>query len=241
MRGRVGALLLLLAVGAARAEDCGYPNDAPGRFGPYDYRDPTKDHERYLVDGAHFPAYIEELALYGFSSHRSTIQEAESPAMIGGNIDYTLYAFPNHARALHAMGVWQLKERRKEPAAFQELLNSTRLRSAECYFERGIMFVPNDGMVHLAYGAFLHKAGDLKKAATEYQRAVELMPDMPEAHYNLGLLYVDLGNYAEARDEAAIAYGAGYPLQGLRNKLARAPSSQPRKSDASTTPPSLTK
>ena len=238
MHRRVGALLFLLAVGAARAQDCGYPNDQPGRFGPHDYRDPTKDHERYLVDGAHFPTYLEELAIYGFSSHRSTIQEAESPQMIGGNIDYTLYAFPNHTRAMYAMGVWHLKQREQDPVKFRDLLNSIRMRTAECYFERAIMFVPNDAMVHLAYGAFLHKAGDLKKAAAEYQRTIELMPDMAEAHYNLGLLYVDLGDYAKARAEADIAYGAGYPLNGLRNKLARvSPASRPSATPKPSTAP----
>jgi tetratricopeptide (TPR) repeat protein len=64
----------------------------------------------------------------------------------------------------------------------------------------------------------------VKKAATEYQKTIELKPDLAEAHYNLGLLYVDLGDYAKARKEADIAYAAGYPLQGLKNKLARAPS-----------------
>jgi tetratricopeptide (TPR) repeat protein len=224
MRCLVVTLLVLLSAAAAHAQGCGYPGDEPGRFGPHNYSDPTKDKERYLVDGAHFSPYVEEMALYGFSSHRANSTEAEGQNLIGGNIDYTLYAFPNHTRALYAMGMWQLKQRKQSQLEYERMLRSTRLRTAECYFERAIMFVPNDGMVHAVYGAFLHKAGALQKAVTEYERAIELMPDNPEPHYNLGLLYVDLKNYPKAQEQAAIAYGAGYPLQGLKQKLARAQS-----------------
>jgi hypothetical protein len=51
---------------------------------------------------------------------------------------------------------------------------------------------------------------------------VELMPDSAEAHYNLGLLYVRSGEYAEARTHAGRAYALGYPLPGLRDQLDRA-------------------
>ena len=127
------------------------------------------------------------MALYGFSASRANSTEAEGQGLVGGNIDYTLYAFPNHVRALHAMGVWQLKQRKASPMQYERMLRETRLRTAECYFERAIMYVPNDGMVHAVYGAFLHKAGALQKAVTEYQRASELMPDTPEPHYTHGL------------------------------------------------------
>ena len=233
MRRCLGALLALLSFAGAHAQDCGFPGDEPGRFGPRNYNDPSLDKERFLVEGAHFTQYVEEMALYGFSASRANSTEAEGQGLVGGNIDYTLYAFPNHVRALHAMGVWQLKQRKASPMQYERMLRETRLRTAECYFERAIMYVPNDGMVHAVYGAFLHKAGALQKAVTEYQRAIELMPDNPEPHYNLGLLYVDLKDYPKAREQAAIAYGAGYPLQGLKQKLARVQSgSRPPSTDA---------
>ena len=43
-----------------------------------------------------------------------------------------------------------------------------------------------------------------------------------ELHYFLGLVLVDLKNYPEARVSAVRAYALGYPLPGLREKLARA-------------------
>jgi tetratricopeptide (TPR) repeat protein len=222
MRGLLTALLALLIAGAAYGQDCGRPGDQPGRFGPFDYRDPTKDSERYIVEVNHFTNYMEEMAIYGFSSRRAESQaEAEGFSLVGGNLDYTLYAFPNHAKALYAMGIWQLRLRNQSKGEFERLASGARVRSAECYFERAIMFTPNDGLVYAAYGAFLHKQGSLQKAVAQYQRAIELMPDSPEPHYNLGLLYVDLRDYAKASEQASIAYGIGYPLQGLRNKLAR--------------------
>jgi hypothetical protein len=48
------------------------------------------------------------------------------------------------------------------------------------------------------------------------------MPDSPEVHYNLGLVYVKEKNYEAARREAKNAYARGYPLKGLRDQLTRA-------------------
>ncbi len=222
MQRWVSALILFLAVGAVHAQDCGRPGDQPGRFGPFDYRDPTKDAERRIVEINHFTTYMEEMALYGFASRKAQIEaEADGLSLVGGNLDYTLYAFPNHSRALYAMGVWQLNLRRGSARSYDRMLSGSRIRSAECYFERAMAFVPNDGLVYAAYGAFLHKAAAPEKAIAQYLRAIELAPDSPEPHYNLGLLYVDLNQYAKAQEQASIAYGLGYPLQGLKNKLAR--------------------
>lgn len=42
-----------------------------------------------------------------------------------------------------------------------------------------------------------------------------------EIHYNLGLIYLDLGNADAALASAQTAYRLGYPLPGLRNRLQR--------------------
>ena len=220
------AILLLGSLGGGTAladMDCGRPGDTPGRFGPFDYRDPTKDEERWLVEKAHFTAFIEEMALYGFSSHKQQ-QASESAgwSMVGGNVDYTLYAFPNHSRALYAMAIWQLRVKKEDPIGLQGQLRGSRMLTPECYFQRAIMFAPDDALVYHAYGAYLQKTGDLRKAAAQYEKAIELMPNAPEPHYNLGLLYLDLGDYNKASEQAARAYELGYPLQGLKKKLAAA-------------------
>jgi tetratricopeptide (TPR) repeat protein len=43
-----------------------------------------------------------------------------------------------------------------------------------------------------------------------------------ELHNALGLSYVDTREYERAREHARKAYGMGYPLPGLMNKLAKA-------------------
>jgi tetratricopeptide (TPR) repeat protein len=213
--------VMLVPLGAA-AQDCGHPYDSPGRFGPFDYNDPARRSELRLVEVAHFTSYMEEIALHGVASRRAqSAQEADGYSLIAGNFDYTLHAFPNHARALHAMGVWQLRMRKDSPLDYQRTVGTGGLMSANCYFQRAIMFTPNDGMVRHAYGAFLHQAGELDAAAAQYEKAIELLPNSPEPYYNLGLLHFERREYDKARVQADKAYALGYPLPGLRRKLAQ--------------------
>jgi len=233
-RPNLSGAMLLAVVGAYAAfassaaaavkEDCGYPNDSPGRFGPYDYNERANlPKEIEVVERAHFTPYMEEVALYGFSSRAASSVEEQRGGreLIAGNLDYTLYAFPNHHKALYAMAAWQLRLRQESMTNYEQLKRGWQFRSAECYFERALMYRPNDGVVHLVYGVVLHKTGDLTEAATHYTRAIELMPTSAEAHYNLGLVYFDVRDYQKAAQQAATAYELGYPLPGLRNKLAR--------------------
>jgi hypothetical protein len=216
-------VLSLMQAAFAHGEDCGVPGDQPGRYGPFDYRDRARlKSELSVVEVHHFTAYMEETALYGFSSRPAVVIEEQRGGreLIAGNFDYTLYAFPNHYPALHAMGVWQLRLR-EAGASIEEVQRTWGVRSAECYFERAILMAPDDGMTYLAYGVFLHKAKQADEAQKKYARAIELMPDSPEAAYNLGLLYFDLADYDKAAALAARAYELGYPLQGLRRKLER--------------------
>jgi tetratricopeptide (TPR) repeat protein len=209
--------------GGSSAEDCGQPYDSPGHYGPFDYTDPSRKENLHLVEMAHFTTYMEELALSGFSSLKPKIKE-ELPGgeiVVPGNFDYTLKAFPNHHRALYAMGMYQLRHRKASMAEYQQLLRSGHAYTAECYFARAIMFKPDDGMVHHAYGAFLHKAGQLREAEEQYLAALATMPNAPEPHYDLGLLYIDLHEYDKAEAQAKAAYDLGYPLPGLRRKLDR--------------------
>jgi hypothetical protein len=207
----------------ADGQDCGHPFDSPGRFGPFDYADGARHEERQLVDGFHFTAYMQELAVNGFTSLKPTVKEDVGgiDVVVGGNFDYALHAFPNHHRALYAMAVWQLRMRDKSPADLRRAMVGLNIKPAECYFQRAIMYKPDDGLVRQAFGAFLHKAGDLRRAEEQYQAALELTPDSAELHYNAGLLYVALGNYEKAAGHAARADELGYPLQGLQRRLSR--------------------
>ena len=65
------------------------------------------------------------------------------------------------------------------------------------------------------------KRGNFDDALLLYDSALKREPHNAEVYYNLGLLYVDLDDFEQARASAEKAYGLGYPLPGLRRKLER--------------------
>ena len=62
-------------------------------------------------------------------------------------------------------------------------------------------------------------SGRLTSAETKYRRALKLNPNYVAPHYNLGLLYEDLQDFAQARTEYRIAVQGG--LKEAYNNLAR--------------------
>ena len=52
-----------------------------------------------------------------------------------------------------------------------------------------------------ALGICYSQAGDLKKAVASYQKALEMDPNLPQAHLNLGLAYQRLGRAEKSRAE----------------------------------------
>jgi hypothetical protein len=207
-----GATLVALTLLLVAARQSGAQGmDVPGcgsllnAFGPFDYTNPAhvRDHLA-IVEQFHFDRGVDSL-----KGHAQSGRD-----MLGGDLAYTLRAFPNHHRALDAMGRYQLQSK-QTPAPGARM-------SAECYFERAMVFAPHDGVVHMVYGIYLARQGDLDAALERYLEALQMTPDSTELHYNLGLLYADMKRYDDARDQAWLAYGSGFPLLGLRNKLLRA-------------------
>lgn len=179
---------------------CGSLDNA---YGPYDYTNPTHRREKLaIVEGAHFSIDVFELRR-GMT--------ATSPLM---DIDYTLRAFPNHHLALDAMA---RLHRREGVERFPQ-----NRYSLACWFERARQWRPDDGMVYLIYGTHLFYLDRLEDAEPVLLKAAALLPRSAEAHYNLGLLYVRLGNHDEAARWAEKAYELGAQLPGLREQLARA-------------------
>jgi tetratricopeptide (TPR) repeat protein len=176
------------------AYSCGELTNA---YGPYDYTDPADKAQRLTV-----------VETYHFNSDVENLRAGRSGSVMS-DLDYTLRAFPNHHRALWSVA--QLELRKGRPL--------TEFRSADCYFERALRWRPGDSTVHTIYAIFLSKRGDRDAALKRYQEAVRLAPNNPEAHYNIGLLYIDLNQLDKAKDHAERAYALGYPLPGLRNRL----------------------
>lgn len=226
-RFAVVAILLqpVLATGEPAWEtDCGNPYDSSG-YGPYDINDKSIPREKIdIVLRYHFTPWMQDIALHG-STTRPPKARGDKPGRLHKDLDYTLRALPNHATALNAAGVYQLRLRKNSVSNYQRMLQREKaagnIKTAECYFKRAIMFRPDDGMVRMAYGVFRHRQGKKDLALENYKEAVRLMPDSPEPHYNIGLLYIELEEFQLAKEHAIRAYELGYPLPGLRNALAK--------------------
>ncbi len=171
-------------------------------YGPFDYRDPVSKRDNLpIVETFHFTQGVESL------------REGASGTVLG-DLRYTLRAFPNHHRALRSIARYAL-----EGGHFA--YNDT-IPSADCYFERAIAFRPDDEAVHVIYANYLFRRGELAQAREQYEEALRLAPGSVEINYVAGLFFVAAGDLVRARELAKIAYDGGYPLPGLKNKIAAA-------------------
>lgn len=199
-------LLCLSLTGAASAQDASDCGSLENAFGPFDYTDPANrigqrgESPLSLVERAHFTPKVERLV------------SGESASNPVDDLAYTLRVFPNHHRALHAMATYQLRHEPKRLGAY----------TIDCWFDRAIRFRSNDAKVHLVYGVYLAQVDRNEEALQQYKSALRYEPDLAEAHYNVGLLYVELEQYDSAYHHAVKAYGLGFPLPGLRTQLVRA-------------------
>lgn len=193
------AIALILAwTNAFAADDCPpYVKHNPGG----DYSNPDDRQGLSVVENYHFTPDVERL-----------VRGASGP--LGADIGYTLEHFPNHPRALSAMSRLALRDKNRKPHGAHY--------TVECFFDRALGFRPDDARVHSLYGAYLLAVGQADTALEHLEESARLDPDNPTAHYNLGLLYVKKKDYDKARASAQKAYGMGFPLPGLKNKLTAA-------------------
>ena len=196
----LGGGLIALAASTSWAQGVSACGSLENAYGPFDFRTHKKDLE--IVEGAHFTSIVETLA-------RGTTNTSA-----GGDIDYTLRASPNHHRALMAMMNLARKEKRDPPAGSRYTIG--------CWFDRAERFAHDDAMVKVLHGIFLIRSGKKADAVKKQDEAAALDNKDPNVQYNLGLAYSDVGQYEKALRSAHAAYGAGFPLPGLREKLKRA-------------------
>ncbi len=168
-------------------------------YGPFDYLQ-----KRALA------AELQRVEAYHFTPNVEALVRGESTTNIEGDLAYTIRAWPNHHRALNSLIKYYFRQVRKG--------ESTHL-PPECWFQRAINFSPRDASTYTLYGIFLHQKGLYPAAKEQYENALNIKPDHPEIQYNYALLLVEMENYEEALVFAKKAYGAGYPLPGLKNKL----------------------
>ncbi len=133
-----------------------------------------------------------------------------------GDINYILRAIPNHHGALYASAKLSLLYS-KVPK--MSTTSDSWPMTLECYVDRALRFVPDDGVVWMIWGVYLHKKKKYNEALEKYLKAVELGVKSSELSYNIGLVYVKLNNIPKATEYAKQAYKDGYPLPGLKRKL----------------------
>lgn len=217
MKRHFARLLSLLAAAAVAwsASAAANPQDGPpatvavgeaicgklggGTIGPFDYRDRANAADLQTVNTFHFNSDVQQLI------------RGQSTNEVLGDLNFILFHFPNHHRALRVVARY-----------FLEGGKQMRFLSAECYFDRAIRGYPDDVVVRQIYSMYLARKGRHAEAIEQLQEALKLQegPSM-ELHYNLALLYADVKDYDQANEHAAIAYGLGHPLTGLRDRLIR--------------------
>lgn len=186
---------------AQEVPGCGSLKNA---FGPFDYRDPLNRQERLpMVEAFHFTPDVESL------------RQGASGSVLG-DLNYTLRVFPNHHRALSAVARYALNG--------GQFNYSSQIPSAECYFQRALVFRPDDEAVRVIYANFLFKGGDRENARKQYEEALRLAPASVEINYVSGLFFVEVGELDRAKSLAKVAYDNGYPLPGLKHKIEAAES-----------------
>lgn len=168
--------------------------------GPWDYR--TRPPRLATVESFHYTPRVEHL-LRGASS--------ENPSR---DLEFVFRYFPNHHRAL--VTLVRLAERDRTT-----MLKGAKL-SVECHFDRALRFTPDDAIVRMLYAQFLLK----QDRADEAMRHLEIVrvekPDDAFTQYNLGLIYLDAGRFAEALTQAHRAMELGFPRPDLKDRLLQA-------------------
>jgi tetratricopeptide (TPR) repeat protein len=199
---RIAALLALTAAADLHAAPRNFCGELTNGYGPYDYRRRAEFTQNfYLVEMAHFTDEVES----GIKGNTGSV---------GADLDYTLRAIPNHHRALNTLANLALRDRSVQ-------VNGMHY-PVECYFNRALRLAPDDADVYATYGSYMFSLGKVDRAVSLFKLGEERDPNNATINYNLGLMYLKQGDYAQARTHAKKAYAAGFPLPGLKNKLVQA-------------------
>jgi tetratricopeptide (TPR) repeat protein len=180
--------------GACAQSSCGPLNNA---YGPFDYR--TQREQLKIVEDYHFNAGV-EAGIRG--------QSGETAA---SDISYLMRTSPNHHRGL--MSILRIAERTKstQPPGLQY--------SVECYFDRALRFQNDDTVVRALYAQYLHANRRQADARAQLDAAVEHAGTRGLSHYNLGLVYFDIGVYDRALAQAHKARSLGFDGAELERRL----------------------
>lgn len=191
---------VLVASGSAQAAGRNYCGELKNHYGPLDYRKRGQVNLE-IVENAHFTPEVE-------AGLRGATDE------LGGDLDYTLRAIPNHPRALATLAKVAVRDK-------QVFVPKTKW-PVECYFDRARRFAPDDPAPVAVHGHYLFSIAKYDKALEVFKQAHAIAPEDATISYNLGLLYLKFKDYDKALMHAKEAYAKNFPLPGLKNKLSEA-------------------
>jgi tetratricopeptide (TPR) repeat protein len=191
----MASLMLAFATAAPAAipTSCG---TLATHYGPYDYR--TDRNKLGIVESYHFGPEVEAL-----------VPSKQHP--VGGQLSYTLHAFPNHHRALNALARFGYQQQSEQPYRLPYTIT--------CFFERAIEFRPDDPVVRMLFASYLGRTKRPELAAQQLDMVRKQEHDNPLTVYNLGLLYAEIGRYDQALVQAHLAMQQGDPRVDLKNLL----------------------
>ena len=138
--------------------------------------------------------------------------------------NFILKIFPNHPQALLLMA--QACEQWKSPRC---MLGDI--------FQNAISINPQISTTYVVQGIHLHRTQQYARAIDAYNHALQLDPQLMNAHYDLALTYLETKQYDLANDHAQRAYDLGATLPGLRDRLTKAGHWNPAQRAAEATSP----
>lgn len=121
--------------------------------------------------------------------------------------------FPEDARAAQArLRINALAGRRLEPAS-PSAPPPDQMADRELVFNKAENRNPREALVSLQRGSRYFQAKDWNRALFDFKRAIEQDDTLPEAYYNLGLVYWNLRDYEHARQlfQNALARRSDWP------------------------------
>ena len=101
-----------------------------------------------------------------------------------------------------------------------EALNREDWDGAVAAFRRGLEIDPADAELRHRLGTALYLRGDIRTARTELERAAAEAPELPQAHYSLGVLLQEQGRHREAAERFIAALRARSAYTEARLRLA---------------------
>jgi hypothetical protein len=178
---------------------CGTFNQS-GRLEPEDYRKPS--HRLRTVETYHYGPNVEAL-----------VHPMQKGMTFGSDLDFTLWGYPNHHRALITLTRLAAREKTDKPAGTQF--------SVECYFARALLIAPDDVIARMIFVRYLGAQQKMPQALSNMKLVVQQAGDNPLTHLNAGLVYMELGAFEEASAQARRVAELGFPSGRLSDELKR--------------------